>query len=88
MSEYGLNVVDDILASIKVNLNSDFSVLECDVLWKRYETGEDPICFRLITKYKNWMEAEKECQLEGGELASITSQEEHDFIIDEVKLCG
>eukprot|EP00795_Rhopilema_esculentum_P011952 gene11952-2527_t len=65
-----------------------FSYIECDVLWRRYETGESPICFRLIAKYKTWMDAQKECQLEGGELASVTSVEEQEFIMNEVKLCG
>ena len=65
-----------------------FSTVECDVLWQRYETGEEPICFRLITKYKSWLDASLECELEGGELASITSVEEQDFITNEVKLCG
>lgn len=65
-----------------------FSFIECDVLYRRYETGEDPVCIRLIAKYKNWMEARKECQLEGGELASITSKEEYDFILQDVRLCG
>eukprot|EP00794_Sanderia_malayensis_P005134 gene5134-5782_t len=65
-----------------------FNYIDCDVLWRRYETREAPLCFRLLTNYKNWMEAQQECQLEGGELASITSKEEFEFIMQDVKLCG
>ncbi|XP_035999355.1 galactose-specific lectin nattectin [Fundulus heteroclitus] len=39
-------------------------------------------CFRFVKQQKDWYEAEKACNRFGGHLASIRTQDEHEFIND------
>jgi len=74
--------------------NTDYSVdkiyklLECDVLWRRFEVEDGAWCFRLIAKLETWEGARKSCEIEGGDLATIQNKEEQRFITDEVGLCS
>ena len=42
--------------------------------------GTDEWCFKFNNDYKDWLSAKKECEFNGGRLASIHSQQENDFI--------
>jgi len=74
--------------------NTDYSVdkvyklLECDVLWRRFEVEDGAWCFRLIAKLETWEGARKACEIEGGDLATVSNKEEQRFITDEVGLCS
>lgn len=74
--------------------NNDYAVdkvyklLECDVLWRRFEVEDGAWCFRLIAKLETWEGARKACEIEGGDLATVSNKEEQRFIADEVGLCS
>merc|ERR1712226_1280622 len=74
--------------------NTDYSVdkvyklLECDVLWRRLEVDDGAWCFRLIAKLETWEGARRTCEIEGGDLATISNKEEQRFVTDEVGLCS
>jgi len=74
--------------------NTDYSVdkvyklLECDVLWNRFEVDDGAWCFRLIAKLETWEGARRACEIEGGDLATVSNKEEQRFITDEVGLCS
>jgi hypothetical protein len=74
--------------------NTDYAVdkvyklLECDVLWRRFEVEDGAWCFRLIAKLETWEGARKACEIEGGDLATVSNKEEQRFITDEVGLCS
>jgi hypothetical protein len=73
--------------------NNDYSVdkvyklLECDVLWRRFEVEDGAWCFRLVAKLETWEGARKACEIEGGDLATVSNKEEQRFVTDEVGLC-
>ena len=46
--------------------------------WYRYGNS----AFKLFQKRKNWEEARNDCQSFGGDLASITSSHENEFLKD------
>lgn len=62
---------------------------ECPVLWKkRYDDNDSAWCYRLMAQEKNWEEARQGCDEEGGELASVLSEEEEKFLSKDLKVCG
>lgn len=58
------------------------------MLWRRYDYDTGSWCFRLMAKFVAWENAKKECEIEGGELATILNKEEKRFIVDEIQPCG
>ena len=55
------------------------SVASCPAGWVEFEGS----CYLLVlTPYKNWQDAENDCILGGGHLASIHSKAEGNFIIE------
>ncbi len=50
--------------------------IECPGEWKLFEGH----CYLLVKKYVNWTEGEKDCTSKGGQLASIHSDSENNFI--------
>ncbi|XP_073705555.1 ladderlectin-like [Garra rufa] len=56
----------------------------CPAGWEKFET----CCFKFFSDLKTWAEAEKQCVDLGGNLASVHSQECHDFLKSFVKKCA
>ena len=54
------------------------SVASCPDGWEEFEGS----CYLLIESVQNWQDAENDCILRGGHLASIHSKAEGDFIIE------
>ena len=54
----------------------------CDMGWTEWNvTG---FCYQIFTVAKTWENASLACQAEGGELATIFTTEENDFIMGEI----
>ncbi|XP_047128740.1 uncharacterized protein LOC100202087 isoform X2 [Hydra vulgaris] len=69
-------------------LDQVYQYQQCPVLWKKLETDNGVWCYRVISKLRTWKEAEKTCELEGGKLASIISDDERNFIANVIRPCG
>jgi hypothetical protein len=65
-----------------------YSLLECPVLWHKFEMDNQPYCYRIIAKYQTWQQSQQNCKLEGGDLVSITNKAELQFITDDLQICG
>jgi len=65
-----------------------YKLLQCPVLWRKFEDEDGMWCFRQISKFEAWETAKSSCEIEGGKLASVLSTEEQRFITDELMLCG
>lgn len=65
-----------------------YKLLECDVLWRRLEVDDGAWCFRLIAKLETWEGARRTCEIEGGDIATISNKEEQRFVTDEVGICS
>jgi hypothetical protein len=52
------------------------TIFSCPDSWEEY----DGHCYLAVLEEFRWVEAESECTLQGGHLASIHSQDEQDFI--------
>jgi len=70
------------------NPDRRFRVNECPVLWKKYYDSDFTAwCFRLFSQAKSFEDANTVCEEEGGQLASVLSNEQKNFILKEVKVC-
>merc|ERR1711915_553606 len=54
----------------------------CPINWAPFRSGSSVGCYRHFSKTKlSWTDAREHCNLQNAELASIHSQEEHEFIL-------
>ena len=61
---------------------------ECPVLWKKYyDTDDTAWCYRLFAQPKTFDEANDICEEEGGQLASVTSEAQKNFVLKDVRVC-
>uniref|UniRef100_W5MQN5 C-type lectin domain-containing protein n=2 Tax=Lepisosteus oculatus TaxID=7918 RepID=W5MQN5_LEPOC len=70
--------------SVSGRLNNDKEGVVCQVLcppgWVNFEKR----CFQYIRQEKTWVDAELDCISKGGNLASVHSEEEHQFLKQQI----
>ncbi|XP_064619238.1 C-type mannose receptor 2-like [Lineus longissimus] len=63
-------------------VSTALAAVQCPAGWTTYVAGSR--CYQYVESSVDFATAENSCAANGGQLASVTSQEEHDFILSDI----